>query len=107
MKFSFHTMEVTGLDGVKTEKHELHKALANAIYAHTRNLDLLSIAIDINLGKEVTLEKAEVAEVRRLLEDEKCGFYSYVKKVFIDYIKEVEEADKAEKEKAKEKEEKK
>jgi hypothetical protein len=87
MKYDFKAIKAESLDGKQVK--DIHKTIANALYTMTKNLDLVEKAIEINKGKPVELEKAEIAEVKRILNDEKIGFYAFVKKAILDYIEKV------------------
>lgn len=86
MKYNFSTIEIKGLDGKQIEGAELHKNIANLIYVQTKDLDLVEKAIAINQAKEVELDKTEIEEVKRLVEDSQSGLAAFAKKALFDYI---------------------
>lgn len=89
MKYDFSKVKITTLDG--KEVKDAHKTLADAIYAFTKDLDLVTKAIDINTGKEVELDKTEVEVVKGIVKDERAGFFAFVQKAFLDYLDSVKE----------------
>lgn len=90
MKYSFSTIELKDLDGKKIEGG-LQKPLANLIYIQTKDLDLVAKALDINAGKPVELDKTEVEEIKRLIEDPQAGLAAFAKKAVLDYLDSVKE----------------
>ena len=88
MKYDFSAVKAEDLNGKPVK--DIHKTLANALYTLTKNLDLVEKAFEMNKGKPVELEKAEIAEVKRIINDEKVGFYAFVKKALLDYIDKTE-----------------
>ena len=92
MKYNFSEVKIKDIDG--KEINNTHKALANAIYLLTENLDLVEIAQKINRGEEVDLEKAEVETIKQIINEPKAGFFAFVKKAYFDYIDSVKEKSK-------------
>ena len=94
MKFSFHDIPVIGIDGELAEESDLHNTLAAVLYRSAKNLDLVDIALQINRGEEVELEKAELAEVKTHINDPSSGLYAFARKALKGYIESVEKAEK-------------
>lgn len=93
MKFNFSKLTLKNVDGTEI-KGEVHKELANLIYARTSDLGLVDKAIDIHAGKEVDLTDAELIEVNNLIEIKAQGgqnfFMAFARKALGDYIKSVQ-----------------
>jgi len=87
--YSFHSIELKDLDGKKVPNANVHKVLANALYAQTKDLDLVEKARDINQAKQVELDKTEIEEVKRVIEDPQTGFMAFAKKAILDFIESV------------------
>jgi len=87
MKYDFSAVKAESLEGKQVR--DIHKTIANNIYMMTKDLGLVEIAKDIYKGKSVELEKAELAEITRIINDEKVGFFAFVKKAVLDYIDKV------------------
>ena len=87
LKFDFSTVECFDLDD-KPIADPAHKGLAMLIFRMAQNLDLVEKSREINKGREVELEKTELAEVKRLLQGDRL--FSFVRKALLDYIEEVE-----------------
>lgn len=90
MKFDFTKVVLTDIDGKVVEKHEIHKAIANVLWSGAKKLDLVEVAMSINRGEEVELEKVDVAELLRLVKDPKAGFFAYAQKAILDYIESIQ-----------------
>jgi len=89
MKYDFSKAVVKTLDGQVVP--EVNKSLANAIYGLTKDLDLVDKALKINKGEAVELDKTEVETIKSIINDDKAGFFAFVKKGFFDYIASVKE----------------
>jgi hypothetical protein len=85
-KFNFSNVKLTTIEGKDVPKSDLHKTLGNALYAGTKDLALVEVAKKIHAGEEVELDKTEIAEVKRVIEDPQVGFLAFVKKALLDYI---------------------
>jgi hypothetical protein len=77
-KIDLSKVEVTNLEGKPIKDANLHKLVANGIYSFTKNLDLVSKALEMNSGKPVDLTASEIEEVKRLVKDEKLGLAAFV-----------------------------
>ena len=97
MKFDFSKIKLTDIEGKPLKKSEVHKSIANALWMSAKKLDLVEVAMEINRGKAVALEKEEVAEVKRLVDDDKQGFLAFARKAVHDYIESVQKKAKADK----------
>jgi hypothetical protein len=86
MKYNFSTIEIKDLNGKKIEGAELHKNLANLIYVQTKDLDMVEKAREINLAKEVEMDKTEIEEIKRLIESPEAGLAAFAKKALFDYL---------------------
>jgi len=84
MKYNFSKVSIKTLDG--QEVKELHKILANAIYVSTKDLGLVKVAQDIYDGKEVEIWQAQAEEIKRVIQDEKTGFFAFVQAGLLEYI---------------------
>jgi len=90
MKYNFSKVKLTNIDGQEAAK-DVHKTLAAVLYNLTSDLDLVEKALKINKGEEVELDKTEIAEVKKVINDPKAGFFAFVKKGLFDYIDSVKE----------------
>lgn len=88
-KFDFSLCKVIDLEGKLTPN--VHKPLANAIWRYAKDLDLVEKARLINDGKAVELEKAEIADILRIIDLDQAGFFAFAKKAYKDYIEKVQE----------------
>jgi len=86
MKYAFHEIILQDLDGNPIKDIALHKFLANAIYVHAKNLDLVEKALVINKGQEVDLSTAEVEQLVHLIDDEKIGIAAFARKALKEYL---------------------
>ena len=86
MKFDFTKIVVTDIDGKALGETEVYKAIANVLWLGAKNLDLVEVAMSINRGEEVELEKVDIAELQRLVKDPKSGFFAYAQKAILDYV---------------------
>jgi hypothetical protein len=86
MKIDFSKVELKDLEGKVVKDPNLHKTIANAIYAHTQDLDLVEKARIINSGKEVEFDKTEIEEVKRVIKDPKTGFFAFAQKALLDAL---------------------
>ena len=91
MKVNFSKVKLTDIDGKVIPGAKIHKTLADVIWKFANSVDLVDIAIAINKGQEVALEKVEIAEIRRLINDPKCGFFTYAKKALFDFLDEAQQ----------------
>lgn len=92
-KYNFSTLKTTDLNGKPLPEIQFHKVLANLIYTHTNNLDMVELAREMNSGVEMDLRQREINEIKRLLESPNCNLVAFVRKVLLDYIKEIEKKD--------------
>ena len=88
MQFDFTKVEMLNLATEKNEEN-MHKFLAQKIYTLTKNLDLVDVALRINKGEIVTLEKVEIEEVKRIISDDAAGLFACAKKAYLNYIESV------------------
>ena len=86
MKYNFSEVRVINVDGAAVEGATIHKALANAIYNFTTNLDLVETAMLINKGEEVELKDSEVEAIKKVIKDDRAGFLAFAQKTLLDYI---------------------
>lgn len=95
MKYNFSKIRITDLDSKKTP-NVLHKSVANLLWHSAKTLDLVDIAIFINRGEEVDLDKSEIEELRTLIDDPNAviKIWSYAKKAIFEYIDSVQEKEK-------------
>ena len=89
-KYNFSTLKTTDLNGKPLVEIQFHKVLANLIYTNTGVLDMVELAREMNSGVKMDLRQQEVNEIKRLLESPDCNLVAFVRKVLLDYIKEVE-----------------
>ena len=85
MKYNFSEVEVKDITG-KTLDIKVGEALGNALYISTKDLGMVESAMKIYRGEDVELDKTEIEEVKRVVQDEKTGFFSFVQKAMLDYI---------------------
>lgn len=86
MKIDFSKVSLTDLEGKVVKEAVLHKTLANAIYSHTQDLDLVEKARAINAGKEVEFDKTELEEIKRVIKDPKVGFLAFAQAAILNFI---------------------
>ncbi len=84
MKYNFSEVQAKTLDG--TPVKDLAKSLANAIYIATKDLSLVKVAQKIHDGEEVELTVPQSEEIKRIIQDEKYGFFAFVQAALIDFI---------------------
>ena len=84
MKIDFKKLVVKDIDG--KEIPEPGKILAGTIYTLTKDLSLVSIALDINKGVEVEISGPQIEEIKRIVEDEKAGYFAFFKKAVLDFL---------------------
>ena len=88
-KYNFSSIKLTDIEGTEAKEASLNKPLGNAIYAQTQDLGLVDVARKIYKGEEVELDKGEVEEVKRIIEDPQVGFLAFAKKAILDYMESV------------------
>ena len=89
MKYNFSQTILKDLEGKTIEGHDAHKALAQGLYVGTKDLDLVTKAIEINQGKEVELDKVEVEKVKEFINGDQCTLVAFAKKAVLDYIESI------------------
>ncbi|MCP3684662.1 MAG: hypothetical protein GY861_18500 [bacterium] len=88
MKYNFTKVDLVDLEGKKHPGQEgFHKELANLVYSSAKDLSLVETARTIFAGKEVELDKVEIAEIKKLIEE--SPLLAFAKKALIDYIESV------------------
>lgn len=65
---------------------EIDKLLANSIYSGTKDLGLVTVAQDIYRGKDVEITLPQIEEIKRIVQDEKTGFFAFVQKAILDFL---------------------
>ncbi len=102
MKIDLTKVKTKDIDGKPIKYDEdsmpLHKHIANILYRKARNLDLVDIAMQINQGQAVEMSKADIAEMRSLI-NEQNGVFSFARKAVFEYLDKIEEAEKKKKKK--------
>jgi len=86
MLYNFSKVELKDLEGKVVKDSVLHKTLANAVYSHTQDLDLVEKARAINAGKEVEFDKTELEEIKRVIKDPKVGFLAFAQAAILNFI---------------------
>lgn len=86
MKFQFHNVQFTDINGEPIENQAIYKTLANALYFYAKNLDLVEIAMKINRSEEVELNDAQIKALKEVIEDPKVTMLAFAKKTLLDYI---------------------
>lgn len=86
MKLNFNDLELIWIDWEKIQWVEVAKTFANSIYIHTKDLDLVDIAMKINKLEEVEIPNSKIEELKRLINDEKIWFVAFVRKALLDFI---------------------
>lgn len=100
MRFNFSKVQLIDIEGKVIVGANLHKTIANLIYHHTKTLDLVEVAMAINKGESVELDKSEVNEIQQLIKDPQHGVFSYARKAILDFIESVQEREKKKTEKS-------
>ncbi len=96
MKFNFSKIKCTDIEGAKVP-NTLHKTVANIMWRLAKSVDLVDTAIFKNRGEEVELDKLEIEEIRKLIEDPSQGVFAYARKAIFEYIDRVQESNKKKK----------
>ncbi|MBU2061163.1 MAG: hypothetical protein KKH44_04850 [Bacteroidetes bacterium] len=91
MKIDFSKVELVDLEGKPLANANIHKTLANALYAHTKDLDLVEKARAINKGGALELDKTEIDEIKRVINDPQTGFMAFAKDALIKFIDSIKE----------------
>jgi hypothetical protein len=84
MKYNFKDLVATNIEG--TAITSLNKTLGNAIYNTTQDLAMVDVAKDIYNDKTVDLTVSQIEEVKRIVKDEKNGFFAFVQKAILDFL---------------------
>ena len=88
MKYEFKKIVPTDLNkNPMNGAKEFYKVIAEIIFANCHNnLDLVEIARKINLGEIVEVEKAEINEIKNIINGPKGITHAGIKKQTLDYI---------------------
>lgn len=106
MKVDFSKLQMTDIENRVVENAALHKTIANTLWHNAKNLDLVEIAMVINRGEEVDLNKKDLLEIEALIKDSKNGIFAFAQKQITDFIEEARDKDAKEKNKKNKKEKK-
>lgn len=86
MKVNFTKIELNDIEGNKIPDSCMYKDIANAIYLHSQDLDLVCIAMQINKGEEIEVTKKQLSSIREVIKNPRSGFFAYAKKAAFDFI---------------------
>lgn len=89
MKFDFSKVELKDIKGKVLKKAGVHKIIGNLIYNTTRDLGMVETAQVIYAGKTVDLDKTEVAEIERIIDDPNSAVFAFARKAIHEYIDEI------------------
>lgn len=84
--YHFSSVPLHDLEGKPVKGAALHKTLANALYMHSNDLGLVEIAQKMYKGEGVEIDKSEIEEVKKLIDDPKIGLAAFARKALHDYI---------------------
>lgn len=90
MKYDFSQVKLVGIEGEALAGPPAHKILADILYRSAKTLDLVETARKMNTGVPVEFDKAEIMEVRELIQNPRCGLFAFVQKALLDYINETQ-----------------
>lgn len=82
MKVQFKDFKVKDIEG-KVQEQETNKSIANIIFQNTKDVDLATIAMDINLGKAVELRENDITEIKRIVSGK---LLPYAERQFIQWL---------------------
>ncbi len=85
MKYDFSKIDVFDIDEKKFPM-DVGKKVAGWIYLHTRNLELVDIALRLNKGEVVDLRPSDVVEIRRIIDDPQLGVFAFLRKALKDFF---------------------
>ncbi len=85
MKYNLSNIEIFDINGKKTEI-KIVKLIGELLYYQARNLDLVDIGMKINRGEEVELRDADIAEIKRIINDPEREVFAFVRKALNDYF---------------------
>jgi len=86
MKFDFSKIELKDIHGKVIKKANVHKTVGNLIYNTTRDLGLLETAQAVYKGGKVELDKTEVVEIERIIDDPNSAVLAFARKAIHEYI---------------------
>ena len=86
MKYNFTNLKLHDIDGKEMQDHDIHKLLAKGLYVNVKDLDLVEIAIKINKGEEVEIDKVEAQNIKKFIESDNCTLFAFAKKALIDFL---------------------
>jgi len=85
-KLNFSEMKLTEIDGTPIEAFEGHKLVANLLWKHAKNLDLVETAMKINRGEEVEMSESDIKELEALIKDPQNQLFAFARKTVLDFI---------------------
>jgi len=91
VKYDFSKIKLQNIMGQPIANAEVHKTVGNLIYRATKDLGMVETAMAIYAGGEVELDKTEVAEIERLIDDPSSSVAAFARKAVHDYIDKVKE----------------
>ena len=97
MKIDFSLLVQKDIDGKIVIDSQLTKTVANALWLHAKNLDLVEIAMAINKGEIVDLSKNELVELKVAIKDPRNQVFAFAQKQIFDFIEKVQTKEKEKK----------
>ena len=91
MKFNFSTIKLQTIKGEPIPNPDLHKTIGNLIYRATQDLGMVDTARGIYAGAEVELDKTEVIELLRIIDDPQSGVLSFARKAVHNYVTSIQD----------------
>jgi len=86
MRVDFTKIKLVDIDGNEIVNSSFHKTIANAVYTHAKTLDLVELAMKINKGKVVEIDKKLLVEVKNIIESPGVGIAAFARKTGVDWI---------------------
>jgi diphthamide biosynthesis methyltransferase len=84
MKYDFSKLKVLTVDGV--EAVEVTKALGNAVYTHTRDIELGDKAREIYKAGVVELSQTQVEENKKIVNDDQKGLLPFAARTVVRFL---------------------
>lgn len=85
MLLNFSQFSVTDLEGRVISPTDMHKAIANAIFTHSKKMVLVDVARSLHESWSIEVSVEDIAEIKALMNTE-IGLLPFAKREFISFI---------------------
>ncbi len=89
IKYDFKKVVLKDIEGNRLE-HNMHETIGNGLYRWgNEDLGILDLAHAIHRGEPVMLTSSQFNEVKRIVKDERVGFFTFSREAINSYMDEV------------------